>query len=266
MADGGHAGVVRADHSVCRLGQVEGALLADDFALDIIAVMREDERFYVNADAGLGGQVHDLRVLEALAGVARGAREDDLCLDVVLAQQPAQHVDLMDHGVLDRHIGGKADAAVVIVAMCTVQHQRAAIFAGIDELFELLIAGIKAAHKANLYEVLARSHLGLHDALAGLRGRRERLLTENRLARLNGCHDILLMEGICRGADDCFHLIRSDHRFAALKCLDAILVCNRLAEIQVRIGTSHDAAALQAIVDALNMGAADRTGANQTNF
>ena len=48
---------------------------------------------------------------------------------VVLAEQPAEHVDFVNHGVLDRHRGG--EARCVIVAVNAVQHERLTVLAGV---------------------------------------------------------------------------------------------------------------------------------------
>ncbi|MNC38674.1 hypothetical protein D3C75_872930 [compost metagenome] len=64
-------------------------------------------------------------------GLAGLAREHHLYRHVVVIEQPAQHIQLMDQGVGDRHVG-----LVVLahgrVAVGAMQHQRLADLATVD--------------------------------------------------------------------------------------------------------------------------------------
>ena len=71
-------------------------------------------------------------------------------------------------GFLERYAAGISEKIIYVRYNCTTDFLSE--YDGYDIVFmDINIAndmnGIKAAHKANLYEVLARSHLGLHDAL-----------------------------------------------------------------------------------------------------
>ena len=125
MADGGHTSVIGAHHCVRRLGEIEDAFLADDLAADIVSVVGEYEGLDFDVCTGLCGQVHDLGIL-AVSGVSGAAGEYDVDFRVVLAEQPAEAVDLMDHGVLNRHGGLPADSAVIIVVVAAVEDQGSA--------------------------------------------------------------------------------------------------------------------------------------------
>jgi hypothetical protein len=72
----------------------------------IVAVLAVDEYFEVDADAVRCLEVHDLRVLEVLEPLARGARGDHLGGDDLVVEQPAQDVDLVHGRVLRGHRGG----------------------------------------------------------------------------------------------------------------------------------------------------------------
>ena len=264
MADGRYAGIVGADHCVCRLGQVDAALLADDLAADVIAVAAIYEGFYINAHAGFGGQIHDLRVAQLAFRVAGGLGEYDLGSLVVFTEQPAQNVDFVDHGVLNRHRSGKTRC--VIVAVYAVQHERQAVLAGIDSFLELIVARVIAAHEADLNQLLAGGHLSLYDALAGIRLGCQRLFAEYILAGLDCRHDVLLVKRIERGNNNGVDFVRSDHLLAALPSLDGVLLGNRLAEINICVRAADYLCTLQGVVDTLNVRAADCARAYQTDF
>ena len=169
----------------------------------------------------------------------------------------------MNHGVLDRHRGG--EARCVIVAVNAVQHERLTILARVDSLFQLTVTRIVAAHETNLYQLLAGRHLSLHDALAGIRLGSQRLLAENVLAGFDRCHDVLLVERVERGNDYCVDVIGRNHVLALFVSLDAVLLGNRLAEVDICVRAGNYLAALQGVVDAFNVGTADCAGAYQTD-
>ena len=169
----------------------------------------------------------------------------------------------MNHGVLDRHRGG--EARCVIVAVNAVQHEWLTILAGVDSLLQLTVTRIVTAHEANLNQLLAGCHLGLNDALAGIRFRCQRLFAENILAGFDCCHNVLLVERVERGNDYCVDIVRRDHVLALFISLDAVFLGNRLAEVDVCVRAGNYLAALQGVVDAFNVGAADCAGTYQTD-
>ena len=146
-----------------------------------------------------------------------------------------------------------------------MQHERLTILARVDSLFQLTVTRIVAAHETNLYQLLAGRHLSLHDALAGIRLGSQRLLAENVLAGFDRCHDVLLVERVERGNDYCVDVIGRNHVLALFVSLDAVLLGNRLAEVDVCVRAGNYLAALQGVVDAFNVGTADCAGAYQTD-
>ena len=149
--------------------------------------------------------------------------------------------------------------------MNAVQHERLTILARIDSLFQLTVTRIVAAHKTNLYQLLAGRHLSLHDALAGIRLGSQRLLAENVLAGFDRCHDVLLVERVERGDNNGVDFVGRDHFLTILPSLDAVLLGNRLAEINVCVRASDYLCALQGVVDAFDVGAADCASTYQTD-
>ena len=146
-----------------------------------------------------------------------------------------------------------------------MQHERQTVLAGVDSFLQLAVTRIIAAHEANLNQLLAGCHLGLNDALAGISLRSQRLLAENVLAGLDRCHDVLLVERVERGNDYCVDFVGRNHVLALFVSLDAVLLGNRLAEVDVCIRAGNNLAALQGVVDAFNVGTADCAGAYQTD-
>ena len=172
----------------------------------------------------------------------------------------------MDHGVLNRHGGLPANAAVVIVVVATVEDQGSAVLAGLDQALELAVTGVIAAHEADLYQVLSAGDFRLYDLLAELGSGGQGLLTEDGLAGLDRLKDEGSVPGICCCDDDSLDLSVMDQLFGCVKCADPEFVCNRLSEILVHIRTGDDSSALQTGVDALDVCSADRAGSYQTNL
>ena len=172
----------------------------------------------------------------------------------------------MDCGVGNSHCGG----VVVSNAVCTVgalDDHRCAELAGVDQLLNLTVAAVVTAHEANLYEVLAAGHLGLDDLLAVSSGVSQRLLGEYRLAGLDSCQNRTLVELTRGGNDDCVYVRIVDcfvkvgvdlgagaGDLSALLCalLEYVAYCN-------------DLRAADAVLDALNVLAANHTAADQCN-
>ena len=249
-----------------RARQVYNAVLADDLAVDVVA----EAAVYVDLehvdDAALGLHDHDLRVLQRVLDLGVGLRHDALNLVPLIVYEPRQNVDLVDCGVGNSHCGG----VVIGNAVCTVgalDYHRGTELAGIDQFLNLTVAAVVTAHEANLYEVLAAGHLGLNDLLAVSSGVRQRLLGEYRLAGLDSCQNRTLVELTRGGNDDCVYVRIVDcfvevgvdlgagtGDLSALLCalLEYVAYCN-------------DLRAADAVLDALNVLAADHTAADQCN-
>ena len=202
--------------------------------------------------------------MQVLRTVVGGLAVANLSGSVILAEQPAQNVDFVNHGVFNCH-----GVVPVIrnrrVAVCAVQQQGFAVLAAVNRCLQLLVAFVIAAHEANLNQLLAGLHLRLNDALARIGLGSERLLAEHILACCDGSQNIFLVIRISGGAHDCIDLGIVDHIDRVLKALDAVLLGNRQAECASRICTSNNFAALQGVVNALDMGTADAAGAYKTN-
>ena len=202
--------------------------------------------------------------MQVFRAVVRGLAVADLSGRIILAEQPAQNVDLMNHRVLNRH-GVVPVVRNGRVTVCTVQQQRFAVLSAVDSSLQLLVALVIAAHEADLNQLFAGLHLGLDDALAGVRLGRERLLAEYVLAGRDGRQNVFLVIRVSRGAHNRVNLGVIDHINRVFKALDAVLLGNRKAESARRVGAGDDLAALQGVVDALDMAAADAAGAYKTN-
>lgn len=72
-------------------------------------------------------------------------------------------------------------------------------------------------------------------------------------------------ERVERGNDYCVDVIGRNHVLALFVSLDAVLLGNRLAEVDVCVRAGNYLAALQGVVDAFNVGTADCAGAYQTD-
>ena len=123
-------------------------------------------------------------------GARAFAREEYLRRDVIVIEQPAQNVDLMDQRVVDRH---RRDVAIGhrLVAVGGVDHQRRADPR--QRGLERDVAAIVAAHEADLHQPGAVRGLGLDDAAGGVRRRGQRLLAKARLAGGDRAEDLRLV-------------------------------------------------------------------------
>ena len=128
-------------------------------------------------------------------GVGRGAREAHLHGAIVVIQQPAQHIQLVNQGVGDRHIGGVV-LAHRLVAVRAAQHQRRADVAVIDHFFQRQIAFVVRAHKSNLHQAATGFHFRINDTAAAFRAHRQRLLAEHRLPSGDGGQRVLFVGGV----------------------------------------------------------------------
>ena len=143
-------GCVRALDNRIRIRQVDCALLADDLTLDVVTVSVRNLNLYVNTRSGLGFQQHDLRVVVTL-GRARGlAHLEHLTALILIAEQPAAYVQLMDCNVGNTHLGLEA-VRLRHVAVARVNHQRRTQLTGVNDALHLGVAAVIVAHKADLY-------------------------------------------------------------------------------------------------------------------
>ena len=148
------------------VGQAHGAPLGDRLAADVVAELAVDEDLVVDPHArGAGEDEHErvLQVREAQRGLLGSV---DPGRDELLAEQPAHRVDLVDRGVVDRHVPG-----VVLgdrrVAVGAVDHERLAERTGVEQVLHLAVAGVEAAHEADRDQATAGGLLGLHDPQRG---------------------------------------------------------------------------------------------------
>ena len=74
------------------------------------------------------------------------------------------------------------------------------------------------------------------------------------------------MVGVARGDDHRVDIRPGDHILAGRICLDAVFFRNRFAEVLIDVRTRDDLRAGQLVVDAFDVGTADRTGTHQTDF
>ena len=185
--------VLRPHGYLADVGQRDGAGLADDLAADVVAVPGADEELVVDERAAGHLQHQDQRILQALGGVAAAARRQHAGRHDLLAEQPADDVDLVHGRVADDHVGGEAVVRHRGVAVRAVHQQRRAEAAVLQRGLHGPVAGVVTAHEADLDQPAPGRHLGVHDPLAGGAGRRERLLAEHRLARGDRRDDLFLV-------------------------------------------------------------------------
>ena len=98
----------------------------------------------------------------------------------IVVQQPAQDVDFVDQRVVDRH-GRDVNARGTVGLRCAAWTMIGAPIRGVDGVFQRDIAGIIAAHEADLHQPAAKAHLGLDDAQRAGGGGRQRLFAEDGL-------------------------------------------------------------------------------------
>ena len=191
---------VRGPHGyLAGVRQGHGAGLADDLAADVVAVTGVDEQLVVDEGAAGHLQHQDQRVLHAVRGLAAAARAQDGRGHDFLVEQPPHDVDLVHRRVADGHLGGEIGRHRR-VAVRAVHQQRRAERAVVQRRLHGPVAGVVAAHEADLDQPPPGRELGVHDPLAGGAGRGERLLAEHRLAGRDRGQDLLLV-GRAPGGD-----------------------------------------------------------------
>nr|CAD7047378.1 hypothetical protein RP007_05089 [Rhizobium sp. P007] len=174
-----------------RLRQARNAVLADHLALYVVTVVAVHEDFDVDDRAPGRFQNDDLRVPQLCMAAGGGTWKENPGRHIVVIEQPAQHVDLMDHRVVDCH-GRHILLRNGRVAMGGMDHDRGADH-GVHGLFQRHVTGVVAAHETHLHQPFAMRHLSIDDPLRALCRRRQRLFAEARLAGGDGRQHILLM-------------------------------------------------------------------------
>ena len=85
----------RTDDWFCGQRQMDRALFAYNFHADLVAVIAVDRAFYVDQDVALGSHERQLRVVRTVSCKFRVARRQHLTADKLLAEQPAELVNLL---------------------------------------------------------------------------------------------------------------------------------------------------------------------------
>ena len=198
-------------------------------------------------------------------GVRGGAREAHLHGTVVIVQQPAQHVQLVDQGVGDRHIGGVV-LADRLVAVGAAQHQRRADIAIVDHFFQRQIAFVVRAHKANLHQTTAGLHFGIDDAAAAFRGHRQRFFAEYRLTGGDGGQSVLFVGRVPGGDQDGIDIAGVNHVVAVGVDfrLHARQRDRRAGVVGIDIRHRHNGGALQNLGAATDVFFTDSASADDT--
>ena len=259
-------GCVRALDNRIRIRQVDCALLADDLTLDVVTVSVRNLNLYVNTRTGLGFQQHDLRVVVTL-GRARGlAHLEHLTALILIAEQPAAYVQLVDCNVGNAHLGLEA-VRLRHVTVARVNHQRRTQLTGVDDALHLGVAAVIVAHKADLYQTLAVCGLGRDDFLAVGGTLCQRLLAEHLLARFESLEHIACVARVGRGDNDRLHLRCCNQLLAGLVCLHAFVLRRNLNRSFFKIVcTGNNLTARNNVRQASNVIAANCAAANNTNI
>ena len=136
---------------------------------------------------------------------------------LAFADQPRENVDLVDRSICNSHLSG-VGSVNSLSAVCALQDHGLAELAAADQVSDLVVTAVITAHEANLYKVLAGSHLCINDLFAVCSSGGEGLLCEHGLACLDGGKDGVLVEvaGCCN--NDCIYIGISDECVSV--CID----------------------------------------------
>ncbi len=246
-------------------GQPGNAVFAHHFALDVVAIMAVHEDLGVD-DHALGGlQRHDLRIAQLGMGARAGPREGHTGLDIVIVQKPAEHVNLVDQRIMDRH-GRRIGLRHGRVAMGGVDHDRRAGL-GLHRLFQRDIARIVAAHEAHLHQTFAMGNLGIDDALGAFGRGGQRFFAKARLSCGNRGQHILLVRGAPRGDEHRIDVCGGD-QFLARRIDGGVggdVGLHGLGRGTVHVAQCDDLAASQHLIDAARMVATDGTRSDDSD-
>ena len=260
------AGGTGAAHHGVGIGQLDGAVLADHLALDIIAVAVGHLDLHVDEAALLGAHQHHLGVVIALVGV--GALADLHALDVLIlvVQQPAADVQLVDGHVGDAVLGLEA-RALGHIAVAGLDDQGTAQLAGVDDPLHLGIAPVIVAHEAHLHQTLADLLLTLDDVLAVLGVLRQGLLAEAPLLLGQGLHHVVVVGGVDGGDDHGLHVGVLDHAVAVVAVgLDAVLGGSLVGGSGHIVADGHHGGTGDSLDDAAAVILADGAAADDADF
>ena len=193
------------------------------------------------------------------------AREHHLRRDVVVVEQPAEDVDLVDQRVVDRHrrhvlFGNRR------VAVRRVHQQRPADLA-VHDLLQHPVAGVVAPHEADLHKPAPERDLGVDDTLRAVGRGRQRLLAEAGLARGERGQHVLLV----RRAPGCHQHrvdgVRRDQLLAGREGpgLGGDVGPDRRGAVRVDVRERRDRGAGEDPVDPARVVAPDRARADNSN-
>ena len=172
----------------------------------------------------------------------------------------------MDRSIGDSHCGGVIRCNTVR-AMGTLDHHRRAEFAGIDQILDLLIAAVVAAHEADLYQMPAGRHLRINDCLAVRSGVSQRLFAVYRLACLDGRDNRGFVKCARRGDNNRVHIGIVDRSMVI--CIDlGVSTGDLCAPFRTGFGNvtyCDNRSILDAVLDSFNMLAADHAAADHCN-
>ena len=177
------------------------ATLAHEFCPDVVAILRVEEGLDVHHSAALRFQYRELRL--ARRRVARGAGADHRGGGEIVVEQIAGHIDVVDGRVGDDELGGHVMRRHRI-AVHAMQEERGAQRAVRDAPPHRAVAGIEAAHVANLDEAPAAADLGGDDGQALLQRVGKRLLAQDGFPLLQAGDHERSMRLVRRGNDDGF--------------------------------------------------------------
>ena len=129
----------------CAVPHLHGAFATDDLAAHLVAVGGVDEGLDLHEYAAARGEEHEDRVEFAVGCAGPGPSGHDLDGGVVVVQQPAVDVDLVDRGVGQR-ARGRQPVRREGIAMRVVDDQR--LPDRCHRLLECDVAGIESPHEA----------------------------------------------------------------------------------------------------------------------
>ena len=258
-------GAGAADHGV-GVGQLHGAVFADHLALDVIAVAVGHLDLHVDEAALPGPHQHDLGVVIALVGVGGLADLDALDVLVLVVQQPAADVQLVD-GHVGNAVFGLEARALGHVAVAGLDHQGRADLAGVDDPLHLRVAPVIVAHEAHLDQTLADLQLPVDDLLAVLGVLAQGLFAEAPLLLRQGLHDVVVVGGVDGGNDHGFHIRVLDHAVAVVSIgFDAVFGGGFIGSGGYVVGHGHDGGAGDGLNDAAAVVLADGSAADDADF
>ena len=188
-----------APGEVGAVAHLHGALAADDLAAHLVSVGRVDESLDLHDRSPQRGEQHEDRVELPLGRARPGAPGHDLHGRVVVVEQPAVDVDLVDGGVGEGSRRGQAVRREGVAV--DVVHDERSADAG-NRCLEREIARIESAHEPQGDQASAQVDLGVDDSLCCRHGGRQRLLAQRGALGVEAEQCLLSVEAIGGGDDD----------------------------------------------------------------